>query len=56
METIIEKLESLAQDIKWDIKQDWNENKLEDTLDLSKLEIAISILKQIKPSNNQIKY
>ena len=52
MKELIETLQEWNENIKFDINQSWNENKMQDTLDVTKLEIAIALLKEIKNTNN----
>jgi hypothetical protein len=52
MKEFIQKLETMRDNIKYDLSQDWNDNKIQDSLDLSKLDIAIALLKEVKNENN----
>lgn len=52
MKKLIENLETLAQDCRFDLKQDWvtEEERREMVLDIMKLESAIANLQQIQNS------
>lgn len=52
MEEIIFKLESWKSDIEFDINQDWNEQKIKNTLQLFRIEQAISLLKNLGDNDN----
>jgi len=52
MKELLLKLEEWNENIKFDIAQDWNDNKLQDTLDVTKLEMAICLLNEVRNINN----
>jgi len=52
MKKIIEQLEEIALNIRYDIKQDWNENKFQDAIQVSKIESAIALLTSVGKNNN----
>ena len=52
MKELLLQLEEWNENIKFDIAQDWNDNKFQDTLDVTKLEMAICLLRDIKNTNN----
>ena len=52
MKEILEQLEQWSANIKFDISCDWNDDKFTDVITVSKLEIAISILKTVDNDRN----
>lgn len=52
MNEIIEKLETIASDIRYDISADWNDSKYLDTVQLMKIENAIGLLKSVGENRN----
>ena len=52
MEEIIDKLETIAFDIEFDVRQEWNDNKHFESIQLGKLEMAIALLKSIGDNRN----
>lgn len=52
MKKIIEELQEIADNIKYDIQQDWNDDKLRHTLQLVKIDHAIALLSSVGENNN----
>lgn len=52
MKELLLQLEEWNNNIKFDIVQDWNDNKFQDTLDVTKIEMAICLLKEVRNINN----
>jgi hypothetical protein len=52
MKTIIEQLKEWKENIEFDIKQDWCDDKTTNMLQLFRLEQAISLLENLGQNNN----
>lgn len=52
MNDILENLERIASDIKYDITAEWNDNKHLESVQLMKIESALALLKSVGENRN----